>query len=188
VLIRRGSLKIGSHVICGTTHAKVRRMTDPSGATIQFALPGMAVTVSGWKTLPKAGDEVLEGSEGDIKKAIVNRIRKTEADALQEDAEAINEARRQDRDTRALEENTKVPIEAPVSTGPKELRLIIKADVSGSCEALEGALQGIGNHIAVSKVISSGVGAITESDIMMAKAANGGFETFRRANWILTCS
>ncbi|CAA7267901.1 unnamed protein product [Cyclocybe aegerita] len=172
VLIRRGSLKAGSHIICGTTSGKVRRMTDSHGNVIQVAYPGMAVTVSGWKTLPKAGDEVLEGSESDIKKALANRMRKEESDALQQDAEAINESRRQERDARGTEGPGLLFAETTSPTGPKELRLIIKADVSGSCEALEGALNGIGNHIAVSKVISTGVGEITESDIMMAKAAN----------------
>ncbi|KAF9532310.1 P-loop containing nucleoside triphosphate hydrolase protein [Crepidotus variabilis] len=169
VLIRQGCLKIGSHIISGTAPGKVRRMTDPSGKPVQVALPGMAITVSGWKTLPKAGDEVLDGSESDIKKAIANRLRRGVAEALQEDVEAINEARKQERDARADGEDVVEPVPA---SGPKELRLVIKADVSGSCEALEGALQGIGNHIAISKIISTGVGDITESDILMAKAAN----------------
>lgn len=173
VLIRQGCLKIGSHIISGTAQGKVRRMTDSSGRAIQSALPGMAVTVSGWKTLPKAGDEVMDGSEGDIKKAIVNRLRREDAEALQEDAEAINESRRQERDARA--EGEDVPAVPVANVGPKELKLLIKGDVSGSCEALEGALNNIGNGIAISKVIHTGVGDITESDILMAKAAQGGF-------------
>lgn len=171
VLIRQGCLKVGSHIISGTTQGKVRRMTDSSGQTVQTALPGMAVTVSGWKSLPKAGDEVLDGCEADIKRAIVNRLRREETEALQQDAEAINESRRQERDARAEGEDT---LDAPIANiGPKELRLLIKGDVSGSCEALEGALNNIGNNIAISKVIHTGVGDITESDILMAKAANG---------------
>ncbi|KDR81479.1 hypothetical protein GALMADRAFT_58853 [Galerina marginata CBS 339.88] len=169
VLVRRGSLKVGSQVISGLAHGKIRRMTDPIGQVVHAALPGVAVTVCGWKSLPKAGDEVLEGSDADIRKALVNRARKAEMETLHEDIEAINSARRHERDARA--EGLNVPV-AGLPSGPSELRLLIKADVSGSGEALEGALHGIGNSIAMSKVISTGVGDITESDVMMAKAAN----------------
>jgi len=154
----------------------VRRMADSNGKTVSRALPGMAITVSGWKTLPKAGDEVLEGSETDIKKALANRIRKAETEALHEDIDAINSARRHDRESR-LEGVDPSVLEGTTTSGPTELKLMIKADVSGSGEALEGALNGIGNKIAVSKVISTAVGDITESDVMMAKAANGGVST-----------
>ena len=166
-------MKIGSHIISGSAQGKVRRMTDSSGQTVKSAFPGMAVTVSGWKTLPKAGDEVLDGTEGDIKKAIVNRLRREETEALQEDAEAINESRRQEREARAEAEGEDAPAVPVANDGPKVLKLLIKGDVSGSCEALEGALNSIGNNIAISKVIHTGVGDITESDILLAKAANG---------------
>ncbi|KAF8969930.1 hypothetical protein BDZ97DRAFT_1653276 [Flammula alnicola] len=170
VLIRRGCLKLGSQIISGLSHGKVRRMTDSKGTSVQKAYPGMAVTVSGWKTLPKAGDEVLEGSDADIKKALSNRARKAHEESLHQDVEAINAARRQDRDARA--EGLVAPPAHEMPVGPKELKLIIKADVSGSGEALDGALNGIGNHVAIAKVISTSVGDITESDVMLAKAAN----------------
>lgn len=156
-------------------------MTDSNGKAVKVAIPGMAVTVSGWKTLPKAGDEVLEGSESDIKKALANRITMAEKEALHEDIEAINSSRKLDRDARAAAAAAETDNRHPAhdiapsesETGPKELKLIIKADVSGSSEALEGALDSIGNNIAISKVMSTGVGDITESDVMMAKVANG---------------
>lgn len=145
-------------------------MTDSNGKVVESALPGMAVMVSGWKGLPKAGDDVLQGSEADIKRALSNRAKKAEVDGLQEDIEAINLARRQERDARAEGHDSVI---VPENTGPKELKLLIKADVSGSCEALEAALHGVGNKVAISKVISAAVGDITESDVLMAKAANG---------------
>jgi translation initiation factor IF-2 len=151
-------------------------MTDSTSATVKTALPGMAVTVSGWKSLPKAGDEVLQGTEAEIKKAIANRLRKAEIESSLADVEAINSSRRQERVRRTLEleygedDKSLLPEE---NTGPKELRLIIKADVSGSAEAAVGALQGIGNKEAVTRIISSGVGDISESDVMMAKAVGG---------------
>ncbi|PPQ77530.1 hypothetical protein CVT25_011327 [Psilocybe cyanescens] len=175
VLVQRGSLKVGSRIISGLSQGKVRRMTDSTGKVVQIAIPGMAVTVSGWKTLPKAGDEILEASEADIKKALANRIRMAEKEALHEDVEAINSSRKLDRDARAATEMDDQPARdnSPYESesGPKELKLILKADVSGSSEALEGALHNIGNSVAISKVMSTGVGDITESDVMMARVA-----------------
>ena len=171
VLIRRGCLKVGTNVLSGLSHAKVRRMNDSNGKVVKEAIPGMAVTVSGWKILPKAGDIVLDGSENDIKKAISNRARRQELEALHQDVDAINSRRQEHRDLRSSGEE-EAPM-APVSSGPLELKLIIKADVSGSAEAVRDALHGIGNSNVRAQVISTGVGEITESDVMMAKAADG---------------
>ena len=171
ILIHRGCLKAGTHVLSGVSHAKVKRMNDSNGKAVKVAIPGMAVTVSGWKILPKAGDIVLDGSENDIKKAISNRERRQELEALHQDVDAINTRRQQHRDLRSSGEDEAPP--EPVSSGPLELKLIIKADVSGSAEAVRDALHGMGNTIARVQVISTGVGEISESDIMMAKAANG---------------
>lgn len=161
-------------------------MTDSYGKVVKVATPGMAVTVSGWKTLPKAGDNVIEGAETDVKKALANRVRQGEIEASLSDVDAINETRRSERELREaaaalaaknkgrpthFTKNQPPPVQEP--TGPKELRLIIKADVSGSAEAVEGALQGIGNKIAMSKIIQTGVGDVTETDVMLAKTANG---------------
>ncbi|KAJ2916853.1 hypothetical protein MD484_g3545, partial [Candolleomyces efflorescens] len=178
-LISKGSLKTGSHIVSGLHYAKVRRMTDSTSKVVSVATPGMAVTVSGWKTLPKAGDTVIEGAESDVKKAIANRIRQSEIEASLADVDAINEIRRVERELRAAEAETKNRRSSPQSkaqvvegSGPKELRIIIKADVSGSAEAVEGALQGIGNKIAISKVISTGVGEVSESDVTLAQTAD----------------
>ena len=172
ILVRRGSLKIGSHIISGTSVAKVRVMTDSSGKTVKSASPGMAVTVSGWKTLPKAGDDVLQGTEADIKKAILNRQRKVDLEASLVDVEAINTSRREERERRELGAEG-VTAETEEDSGPKELKLVVKADVSGSAEAVVGALQGMGNHLATTKVIASSVGDVTESDVTLAKTAGG---------------
>ncbi|KAJ3863882.1 hypothetical protein EV359DRAFT_42207 [Lentinula novae-zelandiae] len=176
VLVLRGSLKIGSHIISGLSYARVRVMNDSTGKPVQIATPGMAVTVSGWKSLPTAGDDVLQGSETNIKKAIANRERKAEIDLSLADVEAINQSRRQDREKRELElqlGKDAAAADEQTEDGPKELRLIIKADVSGSAEAVVGALQGIGNDVATTKVISSGVGDITDTDVTLAQTAGG---------------
>ncbi|KAI0050900.1 initiation factor 2 [Auriscalpium vulgare] len=178
VLLLRGCLTPGSHIICGTTQAKVRVMTDSAGKTVKAAYPGMAVTVSGWKELPSAGDEVLQGTEQEIKKAVANRLRKAELDSMLVDIEAINSQRRTERERKELEAEaeaagTEYVKSVPEHEGPKELRLVIKGDVSGSVEALEGALQSIGNEEARVKIVSTAVGEVTEADILRAKAANG---------------
>ncbi|KAF8502671.1 P-loop containing nucleoside triphosphate hydrolase protein [Russula emetica] len=88
VLLLRGSLKPGAHLVAGTTHAKVRVMTD----------------LTGWKEPTGAGDEVLEGSEQDVKKAVDNRLRKAEEQAMTIDIDAINTQRRLEREQRERDE------------------------------------------------------------------------------------
>lgn len=173
VLVSRGCLTAGAHILAGTSSGKVRLMSDSSGAPVKAAYPGMAVTVSGWRLLPGAGDEVVQGSEGDVKKALANRVRKKEVEAVLVDAEAINIARAAERERVRTEEDKTPGVKNELDGGPKELRLVIKGDVSGSVEAVVGALEGIGNQKARVKVISTGVGDVMESDVMMAKAAEG---------------
>ena len=179
MLVLRGCLKPSDHIIAGLANGKVRLLHDSHGKPVKVATPGMAVTVSGWKELPNAGDEVLKGSESDVKKALANRERQADLEATLGDLEILNEQRRQDRDQKekdaaAAEAGEELEERGgKKEDGPKELRLIIKADVSGSAEAVAGALQGIGNDIARTKIISTGVGDVTESDVMRAKTAGG---------------
>jgi translation initiation factor IF-2 len=177
VLVTRGCLQPGTHLIAGCAHAKVRAMADPAGKPVRAALPGSAVTVSRWKELPAAGDEALSAAEADIKRALANRARREREARVMGDLEAINVKRREEREMRAEEEaegrGERVGEREGEGEGVKELRVVIKGDVSGSVEALAGALQGIGNDKAAVKIVSTGVGPVTESDVMMAKAAEG---------------
>ncbi|KAG9003366.1 hypothetical protein FRB90_011193 [Tulasnella sp. 427] len=189
VLVSRGTLSRGDPVVAGHTWAKVRQMTDDKGRPVTSATPGMPVTVSGWDSLPVAGDEVLAPSPSkkaadEVKRAVTNRIREKEAAALMDDVQSINEKRRMDRKRRndQLIANTKGQAATSTTTsayaqdsddGVKELRLIVKADVSGTIEAVVGAISGIGNKEARVSVIQSGVGDITDSDIALAKTTDG---------------
>ncbi|TFK55179.1 initiation factor 2 [Heliocybe sulcata] len=173
VLVLRGTLVPGIHLISGQSHAKVRVLQSPSGASVKSTTPGNAVVVSGWKELPSAGDEVLSGPEDDIKKALANRIRKAEIESSMVDLEAINEQRKQDRESRELEEKGLDPAAQGGQEGQRQLKVIVKGDVSGSVEAVVGALSGLGNDKVAVKVVASGVGDVTESDIMRAQAVNG---------------
>lgn len=192
VLVLRGNLKPGQHLICGTTSAKVRLLSDSNGKPVKVAYPGMAVTVSGWKELPNAGDEVLTGTEADIKKALANRARKVEMESTLADLEAINEQRRAEREKREAEEAAGAEEEGSSSTpaqeqGPKELRLVIKGDVSGSVEAVSNALEVIGNDVARTKIVATGVGDVTESDVARAKAADGTVPRFTPLAQLCCC-
>jgi translation initiation factor IF-2 len=198
VLLLRGELTPGSHLIAGTVTCRIRSLTSSSGKIVKSVPPGTAVSVSGWKDLPNAGDEVLQASEEDIKRAVVNRKRNEEMLKLVGDVEAINARRREDRERRELElerakealkngKNVDINGKGAVGVTKEEkegddegklLRLIVKADVYGSAEAVAGALEGIGNDRAKTKIVSYSVGNITEGDVTLAKAIGGGFLLF----------
>ncbi|KZO95874.1 initiation factor 2 [Calocera viscosa TUFC12733] len=177
VLVLRGTLKSGDAIVAGTTWCRVRQMMDDKGNSVKEAIPGMPVTVAGWKELPVAGDEVLQAINGedDAKRAIENRKRELEKRKLLVDVEKINENRRAerlDREEAAIAEETGVAREeVEKEHGPKELRLVIKGDVSGTVEAVVGSVTGIGNYEVITKVVSSGVGEVVESDINLAEAS-----------------
>lgn len=168
----------------------MRQLVPSSAKALSEAYPGQPVEVTGWKDLPSAGDEVLEASsEEEAKKAVENRKRRLEKLKMLEDVEAINEKRR--LEAMAEEEGSVKdgPPGAAVKVGKeaaedlavegegakkvKELRLVIKGDFTGTVEAVVGAVQGIGNSEAQIKVVSQGVGDVTEGDVNMAATAQG---------------
>jgi translation initiation factor IF-2 len=181
VLVARGCLKPGMNLVCGTTTARVRAMADSAGKPVKAAYPGDAVTVAGWREVPAAGDDAISCTEAEGKKALTNRVRKREQEQQLKDVEAINAARRVERDLREAEERATaagkdfIPEKVVEDDGRKLLKLVIKGDVSGSVEAVAGALEGIGNDIAGVKIISTGVGDVTETDVQLASTAQGRF-------------
>ena len=109
----------------------------------------------------------------------MNRIRKAEQEATLRDLDSINEARRSEREARESEgrdESEESASKKSEEETKKELKLLIKGDVSGTVEAVAGSLQGIGNHLTGVKIISTGVGPVTESDVHRAKASEGQFD------------
>jgi len=166
-------------------------MSDHAGKAVKVAYPGDAVNVGGWAEVPAAGEEVLEGaSEKDVRRAMENRIRRTKSAAMVANAEAINTIRRVakeqlgvDRAAAAEAEAAKKtgeqlvekPVEKQVDDGPKELRIVLKADVTGSVEAVIGALEAITHPQAFARVIHSGVGDVTETDTRLASISGGTF-------------
>lgn len=191
VLVLRGTLKTGADIVAGTTRCRVRQMMSPSGQHTQVAGPGEPVEIAGWRSLPQAGDLVLGAeSEDEARRALETRLRRGEQDAMFEDIERINEKRKAEaeEEARARQQaaddalkSTKTGAEAVLKTGAdkaaddgiKKLSILIKADVNGSEEALRGVLEGIGNNEAKADIVYSGVGEVSESDILRAKSANG---------------
>ena len=190
VLVTQGELTIGSHIIAGTTWARVRQMTDSAGKDVRSVSAGTPVTLSGWKVLPNAGDEVLEGKEDEVKSAVQNRTRNREQVALQADVKSINEKRLEAKAKEAAAEaeaerlrsrSRGMPMSHPqpqlqraeIQNAENELRLVIKADVSGSAEAVVGAIEGVGNRLVKAKIVQSSVGEPCEADIDLAKAIGG---------------
>jgi translation initiation factor IF-2 len=164
-------------------------MTTADGKSVKEVLPGTPVEVTGWKERPKAGDIVLQArKESDAKLAVRNRIQAREQQRDQENINTINERRLADRKTLWQEREKKMVAaenkrsgqalpgilrEEPEHSGPKELRVIIKADVSGSAEAVEEAIKDLGNSEVKVAVVDASVGEVTESDVSTAIAANG---------------
>lgn len=196
VLVLRGCLRPAAALIAGTTWCRVRTLLPPSGKVVQAAYPGQPIEVTGWKDLPLAGDEVLEApSEDAAKDAVSNRLRRVERDAMWKDVEVINEKRRIDNEVEMVRKDEEAKAKAKglkgnavtlaglhaiegmegakKAEGIKELVMIIKADVSGTVEAVVGALEGIGNKEAKVKIILSAVGDISDSDVEMARAVEG---------------
>ncbi|EER44324.1 mitochondrial initiation factor 2 [Histoplasma capsulatum var. duboisii H88] len=183
VLIKRGTLKPGDVVVAGTTWAKVRTLKNEAGVIIQEALPGTPVEVDGWKEQPQAGNEVLEAtSEQHAKSVIEYRLTRVESKKLSEDIGAINKAKRADLERRRqelqAEEDERAQSAADADSGPKGVPFLIKADVSGSVEALVNSVSALGNSEVYARILRSGVGPISEFDIQHAAVAKGHIITF----------
>ncbi|MBS1854815.1 MAG: translation initiation factor IF-2 [Acidobacteria bacterium] len=157
VLVRNGTLKVGDFFICGSVFGKVRAMISDRGQQIRKAEPSTPVEVLGLESLPEAGDDFQVVTDTAKAKQIVNfRDQKAKEAALAKSGRLT------------LEQLHKQMREGEV----KELPLIIKTDVGGSAEVLTETLQKLSNDKVTIRVIRSGVGAINESDVLLASASN----------------
>lgn len=181
MIVRRGQLTTGTIVVAGKTWCRVRAMTDEAGKPIKVAGPGTPVEVAGWSVLPIAGDEVLgASSEKEAKQVVNNRLLRAEQLQQLSDVEAINEKRLKDREE-ALKSANQTPDEEKLmqpSTGNGkpaliEVPFIVKGDVSGSVEAITDSIITIGNEEVRTKLVDTGVGEVSESDVTRAAAING---------------
>ncbi|MDP9116323.1 MAG: translation initiation factor IF-2, partial [Actinomycetota bacterium] len=162
LLVQRGTLNIGDSVVAGDAFGRVRAMLDENGDNVDVAGPARPVQVLGLTSVPGAGDSFLVVDEDRIARQIADR-----RSARERNAQLASSRRRISLDD----------LDKALKAGEVEdLNLIIKGDVSGSVEALEDALVGIDigedNDEVSLRVISRGVGAITENDINLAIASN----------------
>jgi len=157
VLVRNGTLNVGDFFICGAVFGKVRAMQNDRGAQVRKAGPSMPVEVLGLESLPEAGDDFQVVTDTAKAKQIVNfRDQKAREAALAKSSRVT------------LEQLHQQMKEGEV----KELPVIIKTEVGGSAEVLTETLQKLSNDKVKIRVIHSGVGAINESDVLLASASN----------------
>jgi translation initiation factor IF-2 len=157
VLVQNGTLRTSDNFVVGNVYGKVRAMFDDRGSQLEAAPPSTPVEVLGMEGLPQAGDQFV---------VVADRDR----------ARNISEYREQKAREAALAKTSRVSLEGLAdqikSAGIKELAVILKADVQGSVEVLSDLLSKLSSEKVRLKVLRSGVGAITESDVLLASASN----------------
>ncbi len=156
VIIKQGTLKVGDVIVTGTTYGRVRAMIDDKGKQVKKALPGMPVEILGLQDVPKAGD-------------IFYKV-KSEKEARQKIEEYIQKQKEQKESKPkkiTLEELYRRLQEEEI----KQLKLIIKADVQGSLEAIETSIKKLETDEIKITILHQATGRITESDILLASAS-----------------
>ncbi len=155
ILVQNGTLRLGDPIVVGTSFGKVRTLKNDKGEEITQALPSQPVEITGVNETPSAGDKFM-------------------AFETEKQARSIGEARKTEEH---LKQNSKTTVSLEdifnkIKEGTKEINVIVKADVNGSAEAVKNSLEKIEVEGVRVKVLRSSVGAITESDIVLAHASN----------------
>jgi translation initiation factor IF-2 len=159
VLVQNGTLHVTDHFVCGHIYGRVRAMTNDLGEQVSEALPATPVVVSGMSEVPSAGDVFqVVGSEKAARQIALTKLQeKRAAEAGRDLAPRVT-----------LEELARRAQEGEV----KELNLVVKADAQGTLEAVLTALQKIVDPVVTIKVVGQGVGAVSESDVLLASVSN----------------
>ena len=156
LLVQNGTLKQGDIIIAGTAVGRVRVMTNDKGRTVKTAGPSQPVEITGLADVPAPGDEFNVVTDERMARELVEQRRQAEKDAK----------------AKLTQKVTLDNLFARMQEGEmKELPLIVKADVQGSAEAVKASLEKISNEEVRVRVIHAGVGAINESDILLASTA-----------------
>jgi len=157
VLVQRGTLRVGDALVAGTSHGRVRALVNPLGEIVDQALPADPVEVIGLSSVPSAGDEFRVFAD-------------------ERDARDLAEDRALRQRLLEREQKPRVTLDdlfARIQEGDmKDLNLVVKADVQGSIEALRDALDKMDQSEVHINIIHSGVGGITETDVMLAAASD----------------
>ena len=156
MLVQRGTLDVGDTIVVGTSIGRIRAMKNDKGQKIKKAGPSTPVEIMGLTNVPEAGDIFYEVKDEKMAKHLIERRKRQEREA-------------------AIAEQSKVTLsnlfEKMESENLKQLDIIVKADVQGTAQALKQSLEKLSNEEVKVKVIHSAVGAVTESDVQLAKAA-----------------
>ncbi|HUJ03676.1 MAG TPA: translation initiation factor IF-2, partial [Rhizomicrobium sp.] len=168
VLVQRGTLKQGDILVAGSEWGRIRLLINDRGETIESAGPATPVEVLGLSGVPEAGDEfVVVNDEARAREVTEYRERK----------------RREARHATVARQSLDQLLQSRKEGEKRTLPLVIKGDVQGSVEAIQGALAKLGTDEVAAQVLQSGVGAITESDVILAHASGGAIIGFNvRAN------
>jgi len=157
MLVQNGTLRTGDIIVAGTSVGRVRAMTDENGNKIEEAGPSVPVEITGLDDVPTGGDIFNAVSDERLARELVDQRRSEEKEEM-------------------FNSRTKVTLDnlfEQMQQGEmKELQLIVKADVQGSVEAVRQSLEKLSNEEVRVNVIHGGVGAISESDVMLASASN----------------
>ncbi|HWU90216.1 MAG TPA: translation initiation factor IF-2, partial [Kofleriaceae bacterium] len=155
ILVQEGTLRVGDILVAGRTFGKVRAMLDDRGESLEEAGPSTPIEVLGLDGVPEAGDQVNAAEDDKVAKQVV-------------------EHRRQQERKRELSSKSRISLEGLMERNSegaiKELKVVLKADVQGSAEALKAALTKLSTEKVKVNVIGAAVGGITESDVNLAKA------------------
>ena len=156
LLVQNGTLKQGDIVIAGTAVGRVRVMTNDKGRTVKTAGPSIPVEITGLAEVPAPGDEFNAVTDERMARELVEQRKQAQKDAI----------------ANAMSKVTLDNLFARMQEGEmKTLNLIVKADVQGSAEAVKASLEKISNEEVRVKVIHAGVGAINESDVLLASTS-----------------
>jgi translation initiation factor IF-2 len=159
VLVQRGTLFTGDIVVAGAEWGRVRALIDDLGENVQYAGPSVPVEVLGFNGTPDAGDRVT---------VVPNEARAREVTEYRARQKRERQNARTGGANRSLVDMMR---DLKEGAGRKELAVVIKGDVQGSVEAISGALEKLGNGEVAARILLSGVGGITESDITLAQAS-----------------
>ncbi len=158
VLVQDGSLKIGDPIVIGSCYGRIRAMTDDKGTRVKKVGPSIPVEIIGLNDVPMAGDMFY--------------VAQSERHARQV-SESVHAQGREDMIKNTPQKVSLDDLFNQIKSGNvKELNIIIKADVQGSVEAVKNSLERLSNDEVRIRTIHGGVGAITESDVMLASASN----------------
>ena len=157
VLVQSGSLKVGDFFVTGAQFGKVRALINDKGARVESAGPSMPAEVIGFSSVPLAGERFV----------VLEEERKARQIA------ELRQAKQRSSEMASMKKVTLEDLHAQIQEGMvKELNIVIKADVSGSAGAIVDSLEKLSTAAVKLKVIHSSVGAITETDVMLAAASN----------------